>query len=113
MSKIVAAIEALAHNATHPKFITGALTEVKEEIDALKERVSAIGNDASGNTGEAVTALGSRLDSLTSAVSWLGSTVGALLPRIEALEAKAPAPAPVAQVNTETTGAPVVPPVTA
>jgi hypothetical protein len=29
MSKILEAIEALAHNATHPKFLTEALTEIK------------------------------------------------------------------------------------
>jgi hypothetical protein len=42
MNKILAAIEALASNATHPKFITEALHEIKEEFDALKERVEKL-----------------------------------------------------------------------
>jgi hypothetical protein len=42
MSKILEAIEALAHNATHPKFLTEALTEIKGEFDALKERVEKL-----------------------------------------------------------------------
>ena len=42
MSKILAAIEALANNATHPKFITEALSEIHDEFEALKERVKKL-----------------------------------------------------------------------
>jgi hypothetical protein len=97
MSKVLAAIEALAHNVTHPKFVSEALAELDAGLADVKARLEGLGHEATGETGEAVTALGSRLDSLTTAVSGVGELVTALTARVAALEAKASAPAaPVA-----------------
>jgi hypothetical protein len=46
MSKIMEAIEALATNATHPKFITAALKEIKTEFDDLKARLEKLESPA-------------------------------------------------------------------
>lgn len=103
MSKILAAIEALGENMTHPKFMSEALTEIKGEIDTLKERVEGLGHEATGETGAATAALGERIDSLTSAFGSVGTLVSGFASRLEALESRASAPAVP----------PVVPPVTA
>jgi len=84
MSKILEAIEALAHNATHPKFITAALTEIKDEFVDLKARVE-------------------KLESKTAEPEATRPALVTLTPAPAAVEPAAPvAPA-----------APVVPPVTA
>jgi phage shock protein A len=108
MSKILEAIKALTQNATHPKFLTEALSEIKTDLDALKERAEGLGHEATGETGAAVAALGERLDSLTSAFNSLGLTFGSITQRIEELEQKANAP-----VVQPAPAAPAVPPVTA
>lgn len=108
MSKILEAIEALGHNATHPKFLTAALTEIKDGIDDLKQRVEGLGHEATGETGAAVEALGARMDSLTTAVSGVGNLLTALTERVAVLESK-----PAAPVVPAVAVAPVVPPVVA
>jgi hypothetical protein len=83
---IKAAEEKLSANLDPRPHLIAALKEIEKHLAGL-------GHEATGETGAAVADLESRLGSLTSAVSSLGSTVGAIMPRIEALEAKASAPA--------------------
>jgi hypothetical protein len=62
------------------------MPHVMAALKACATRLEAIGETADGAVAEQVKAIDERLSSLTSAVSSLGSTVGAIMPRIEALE---------------------------
>jgi hypothetical protein len=42
MSKILACIEKLKSNVTHPKWLSEALGEIKDEFDAMKTRIDGM-----------------------------------------------------------------------
>lgn len=117
ISKIRAAILALAQNATHPKFITEALAEIEAEFDALKKRVEDLEN-GTGKTGAQVDEARSHAEAAVRAAQ--AASVAANQAALEAKAATQPAaPAPAAVFTDPAPpappapDAPPVPPVTA
>ncbi|WP_091794087.1 hypothetical protein [Burkholderia sp. WP9] len=107
MSKILEAIDALAHNATHPKILTAALTEIHEEFKAIKARIEGL---------QEVKAHAAAAEDSAAAATRAAQSASVAANQA-ALDAKAAVGdvlnTPAAPIVPETVGAPVVPPVTA
>lgn len=117
MSKILEAIDALAHNATHPKFMTEALHEIKGELDAIKLRIEGMDDikahaQAAGDAAGAAERAAQSASVAANQAALDAKTATETRPAIVALTL-APAAEVVDPVAPVVPAAPVVPPVTA